>query len=96
MTKAQELKRHLRPGQTYWIMHCLYGLQKLNIKFELKGGNSLSKGHKILGRFSEDIDIDTAIAPPGPDALFFAGDLGQRIFQPPFSWKGLGIDVRGR
>jgi superfamily I DNA/RNA helicase len=38
----------------------------------------------------------TAIAPPGPDALFFAGDLGQRIFQPPFSWKGLGIDVRGR
>ena len=24
------------------------------------------------------------------------GDLGQRIFQPPFSWKGLGIDVRGR
>ena len=24
------------------------------------------------------------------DGLFFAGDLGQRIFQPPFSWKGLG------
>jgi superfamily I DNA/RNA helicase len=38
----------------------------------------------------------TAIAPPGPDALFFAGDLGQRIFQPPLSWRGLGIDVRGR
>jgi hypothetical protein len=37
-----------------------------------------------------------AIAPNGPDALFFAGDLGQRIFQPPFSWKGIGIDVRGR
>ncbi|MGE6696350.1 3'-5' exonuclease [Hyphomonas sp. NPDC076900] len=31
-----------------------------------------------------------------PDALFFAGDLGQRIFQQPFSWKSLGIDVRGR
>ena len=31
-----------------------------------------------------------------PDALFFAGDLGQRIFQPPFSWKALGVDVRGR
>lgn len=30
------------------------------------------------------------------DSLFFAGDLGQRIFQPPFSWKGLGVDVRGR
>lgn len=31
-----------------------------------------------------------------PDALFFAGDLGQRIFQTPFSWKSLGVDVRGR
>lgn len=31
-----------------------------------------------------------------PDALFFAGDLGQRIFQQPFSWKQLGVDVRGR
>ncbi len=31
-----------------------------------------------------------------PDSLFFAGDLGQRIFQTPFSWKTLGIDVRGR
>lgn len=30
------------------------------------------------------------------DSLFFAGDLGQRIFQQPFSWKGLGVDVRGR
>lgn len=30
------------------------------------------------------------------DALFFAGDLGQRIFQQPFSWKALGLDVRGR
>lgn len=30
------------------------------------------------------------------DGLFFAGDLGQRIFRQPFSWKSLGIDVRGR
>lgn len=30
------------------------------------------------------------------DALFFAGDLGQRIFQQPFSWKSLGVDMRGR
>jgi hypothetical protein len=30
------------------------------------------------------------------NALFFAGDTGQRIFQPPFSWKSLGVDVRGR
>ncbi len=31
-----------------------------------------------------------------PDALFLAGDGGQRIFQQPFSWLALGIDVRGR
>src|SRR5579871_489847 len=31
-----------------------------------------------------------------PNSLFFAGDLGQRIFQQPFSWKALGVDVRGR
>ena len=31
-----------------------------------------------------------------PASLFFTGDLGQRIFQQPFSWKSLGVDVRGR
>ncbi|MGO9604007.1 MAG: UvrD-helicase domain-containing protein [Candidatus Binataceae bacterium] len=31
-----------------------------------------------------------------PNSLFFAGDTGQRIFQQPFSWKSLGIDIRGR
>src|ERR1700679_896321 len=46
----------------YWIMHCLYGLQKLGMKFELKGGTSLSKGFHIIDRFSEDIDI--RIEPP--------------------------------
>src|SRR5271156_302724 len=38
----------------------------------------------------------SAIAPPGANRMFLAGDLGQRIFQQPFSWKNLGIDVRGR
>ncbi len=31
-----------------------------------------------------------------PNSLFFAGDLGQRIFQVPFSWRSLGVDLRGR
>jgi hypothetical protein len=31
-----------------------------------------------------------------PNSLFFAGDLGQRIFQQPFSWLELGVDIRGR
>ena len=43
-----------------------------------------------------ELKMLSAIAPKETEALFFAGDLGQRIFQEPFSWLGLGIDVRGR
>jgi hypothetical protein len=50
----------------YWIMHCLYGLQQLGLTFQLKGGTSLSKGHKAIDRFSEDIDI-LIEPPPGHD-----------------------------
>ena len=50
---------------------------------------------------SQDISIAqlrflASIAANRPNALFFAGDLGQRIFQQPFSWKSLGVDIRGR
>jgi hypothetical protein len=50
---------------------------------------------------SQDLNISqmrflAACGTARADALFFAGDLGQRIFQQPFSWKGLGVDVRGR
>ncbi|MBN1348460.1 UvrD-helicase domain-containing protein [candidate division KSB1 bacterium] len=38
----------------------------------------------------------SALGTDEPNRLFFAGDLGQRIFQQPFSWKALGINVRGR
>lgn len=38
----------------------------------------------------------SALAVPGANNLLLAGDTGQRIFQPPFSWKSLGIDIRGR
>lgn len=50
---------------------------------------------------AQDIDVGqlrllAAIAGSRPNGLMFAGDLGQRIFQTPFSWKALGVDVRGR
>ena len=50
---------------------------------------------------AQDISISqlrflAAVGRDRPNALFFAGDLGQRIFQTPFSWKSLGVDVRGR
>ncbi len=46
----------------YWIMQVLSSLKKQGFEFELKGGTSLSKGYKIIHRFSEDIDIH--IKPP--------------------------------
>lgn len=36
------------------------------------------------------------LAGDSSDGLFFAGDLGQRIFQAPYSWLSLGVDIRGR
>ena len=38
----------------------------------------------------------SALAPKEKDTLFLAGDIGQRIFQHPYSWASLGVDVRGR
>jgi len=53
-------EKNIEPGlieKDYWIMHVLYGLKKQGFQFELKGGTSLSKGYKLIDRFSEDIDI---------------------------------------
>lgn len=41
----------------YWIMHVLCSLKEQGLNFELKGGTSLSKGFKVIDRFSEDIDL---------------------------------------
>ena len=50
---------------------------------------------------AQDISVSqlrflAAIGGQRSNGLFFAGDLGQRIFQTPFSWKSLGVDVCGR
>jgi superfamily I DNA/RNA helicase/mRNA-degrading endonuclease RelE of RelBE toxin-antitoxin system len=50
---------------------------------------------------AQDINVPqlrflAALSGGKPNTLFFAGDLGQRIFQLPFSWKSLGVDIRGR
>ncbi|MCH8136894.1 MAG: DEAD/DEAH box helicase [Proteobacteria bacterium] len=50
---------------------------------------------------AQDISVSqlrflAALGGQRPNSLFFAGDLGQRIFQQPFSWKSLGVDIRGR
>lgn len=50
---------------------------------------------------AQDIDVAqlrflAALSANRSNGLFFAGDLGQRIFQQAFSWKSLGVDIRGR
>ena len=67
---------------------------------------AISKNKKVVFDFAvvdetQDISVAhirffAALGGGRPNALFFAGDLGQRIFQQPFSWKALGIDIRGR
>lgn len=37
-----------------------------------------------------------AIAGDRPNGLFFAGDVGQRIFRPRFAWSAHGVEIRGR
>ena len=66
----------------------------------------LSKSKNVVFDFvvvdeAQDISVAhlkffAALGGTRPNALFFAGDLGQRIFQQPFSWKALGVDIRGR
>jgi superfamily I DNA/RNA helicase len=67
---------------------------------------SISKNKNVIFDFAvvdeaQDISVAhvrffAALGGGRPNALFFAGDLGQRIFQQPFSWKALGVDIRGR
>jgi len=66
----------------------------------LAQGSTGPYDHAVVDE-SQDLGVAEArflsvLAAGRPDGLFFAGDLGQRIFQQPFSWKALGIDVRGR
>ena len=63
--------------------------------------DAVSPYHFIVVDESQDISVPqlrflAALRGGLEDGLFFAGDLGQRIFQTPFSWLSLGVDVRGR
>lgn len=44
----------------YWVTHTLWSLQQLGLEIWFKGGTSLSKGHGLLQRFSEDLDLKIA------------------------------------
>lgn len=67
----------------------------------LQDGGAVPFTHVVIDE-AQDLSVAQArfLAAVGrsgrPDALFFTGDLGQRIFHLPFSWARLGLDVRGR
>lgn len=67
--------------------------------------NSKSLYEKVFTHFivdeAQDLNIPqirflSEFGPRTPESLFFAGDTQQRIFQTAFSWKKLGVDLRGR
>ncbi|MGG5807716.1 3'-5' exonuclease [Falsiroseomonas sp. CW058] len=63
-------------------------------------GKDLGVDHAVVDE-AQDLSMPearflAALAGGKPDGVFLAGDLGQRIFQQPFSWKSLSLDVRGR
>lgn len=67
---------------------------------EFAGGHSAPFDFAVVDE-AQDVSVTqmrflSAVGGDRPNALFFAGDLGQRIFQQPFSWKSLGVDIRGR
>jgi hypothetical protein len=68
---------------------------------------NLIRDHAVLGLshivVDEAQDLTVAqvrflgeVAKQRRDAVFLAGDIGQRIFRLPFSWAKLGLDIRGR
>lgn len=66
----------------------------------LAGGGTLQFDHVVVDE-AQDLTVAQVrfLAEAGrgrADALFLAGDVGQRIFRLPFSWAKLGLDIRGR
>jgi superfamily I DNA/RNA helicase len=65
-------------------------------------GNRSSKpfDHVVIDEAQDlapaELRFFAALAPVRPDGLFLSGDIGQRIFQHPYSWTSLGVEVRGR
>ncbi|HTP27234.1 MAG TPA: nucleotidyl transferase AbiEii/AbiGii toxin family protein [Anaeromyxobacteraceae bacterium] len=53
-------ERRLSPGlieKDYWVTHTLWALASAGFEVWFKGGTSLSKGFRLIQRFSEDLDV---------------------------------------
>ncbi len=66
----------------------------------LEDGGAIPFEHVVVDE-AQDLTVAqvrflAAVGEGRDDALFLAGDIGQRIFRLPFSWAKLGLDIRGR
>ena len=91
----EQAQQRLRDGGMFTTAMILTAVTE-----ELRTGDVLPYDFIVVDE-AQDVNVPqlrflAALAGNRPDALFFAGDLGQRIFQTPFSWKSVGVDVRGR
>ena len=50
----------------YWVTHSLWALEESGFRVFFKGGTSLSKGHGLIERFSEDLDLIQVLDLVGP------------------------------
>ncbi|HCB79155.1 MAG TPA: DNA helicase, partial [Erythrobacter sp.] len=87
-------QRLTQRGLVTWAM--IYG----QLTEWLRDGGALPFNHVVVDE-AQDLTVAQvrflAEAVGGrADALFLAGDIGQRIFRLPFSWAKLGLDIRGR
>jgi superfamily I DNA/RNA helicase len=91
----EQAQQRLRDGGMFTM-----GMILAAVTEELRSSDSRPFNFIVVDE-AQDVNVPqlrflAALAGNRPDALFFTGDLGQRIFQTPFSWKSLGVDVRGR
>ncbi len=66
----------------------------------LEAGEAAPFDHVVLDEAQDfgprELHFASLLARSPRNGLFFAGDVGQRIYKFPFSWAQLGINVRGR
>lgn len=71
-----------------------------NLAKALDGRSTKPLDHVIIDEAQDlapaELRFFAALASDRPDSLFLSGDIGQRIFQHPYSWASLGVEVRGR
>lgn len=83
-----------RKGEASWADHCELAAGILATRGETPFDHVLIDEAQDFG--PRELAFAMQLAPHGRDALFLAGDGGQRIYRYPWSWSEIGLDVRGR